>query len=246
MTSPKKPISWVGLPEAASSAPPLPKAPDVRSQSTPRGPTPQGRDPLKNKRGKRKAAATLQDLGITINMDEVDRIAAIPSDCSRQELAERVAPGVPMFFALRHKDTARTISDMMANLIKYGSWSEKQVKYIRSLVERFTNFDPKALAKAEKVRKITLAGIKVRDGRQIIEGNIKSIKEADAYSRFPARKMLVLREDGWKFWGSVPSALTDREVKVGDKVSLSATIKVKDVGFGFFSRPSKATVVAVA
>ena len=204
------------------------------------------------RRGKAKAAATLQDLSISIDMKEVDRVRSIPSGryseedqvtfyYSREEMAELIAPGVPTHLAFRHKDTARTITDMMNNLVKYGSWSEKQIKYFRFLVESFTNFDSDSLAKGEAARKEDLAKVTVEDGRQVVDGKIKSIKEPDSYDRFPSRKMLVVREDGWKFWGTFPSALSGAEV--GDAVSFSATITVKETGFGFFSRPTKATMV---
>ena len=55
-------------------------------------------------------------------------------------------------------------------------------------------------------------------------------------------KMLV-KADGYKLWGSVPSAIAD-EVERGSVVEFAAKIQPSDddKSFGFFSRPSKAKV----
>jgi hypothetical protein len=58
--------------------------------------------------------------------------------------------------------------------------------------------------------------------------------------------MLVRDDRGFKVWGTVPSSLpnTDR----GDKVTFTASVERSnnDETFGFFKRPSKATLIEAA
>lgn len=56
-------------------------------------------------------------------------------------------------------------------------------------------------------------------------------------------KMLVKHEDGWKIWGTVPSAI--RGVNIGDVVEFDAKIEPSrdDATFGFASRPTKAKII---
>lgn len=82
----------------------------------------------------------------------------------------------------------------------------------------------------------------VPEGRQEIVGKVSSIREqASAYRHGQKeRKMLVLAEEGWKVWGTLPAALSD--AKVGDRVKFAATLTRSDDDqmFGFFKRPTKA------
>jgi hypothetical protein len=69
-------------------------------------------------------------------------------------------------------------------------------------------------------------------------------------------KMLVRSDDGFKVWGTVPSALVDNwqaevsqqaepEIQPNCRVRFVATVEpsAKDRAFGFFSRPSKAVLL---
>ena len=84
-------------------------------------------------------------------------------------------------------------------------------------------------------------GADVADGRQVISGTVLAMKnqESDWGS---VLKMLVQDDRGFRVWGSVPSSLDcNRE----DQITFTATIQQsdKDSKFGFFKRPTKASVV---
>jgi hypothetical protein len=51
---------------------------------------------------------------------------------------------------------------------------------------------------------------------------------------------MVLDCGAYRVWGTVPSGLA---VGLGDRVRLTATVQPKEVGFGFYSRPSKAELL---
>lgn len=84
-------------------------------------------------------------------------------------------------------------------------------------------------------------GADVADGRQVINGTVLAMKnqESDWGS---VLKMLVQDDRGFRVWGSVPSSLDcNRE----DQITFTATVSQsdKDSKFGFFKRPTKASVV---
>lgn len=84
----------------------------------------------------------------------------------------------------------------------------------------------------------------VPDGRVELEGVIRTRKWVEnAYGG--TLKMLLVGE-GWKVWGSVPSALREAGVEMGDTVRFTATVTASDddPSFGFFSRPTGAAVVS--
>lgn len=139
----------------------------------------------------------------------------------------------------RHEE--EIVSDIVSKLVKYGSLSDKQFAFLRSLIEKITHrqeIDAKRAADHQAAKPVP-----VTDGRVMICGKVLSIKRPAPYEGgFPTR-ILVLHADGWKLFGSLPRDIQD--VKVGQDVEFSATIKAsdKDPKFGFFSRPTKARIV---
>jgi hypothetical protein len=96
----------------------------------------------------------------------------------------------------------------------------------------------------------------VPEGRQVIEGQVLSVKDYDG--DFGTQwKMLVKADEGWTVFGTVPRALTELPnpasdsywdrlmVERGQRVRFTATIKVsrKDRTHGYYSRPAKAEIV---
>ena len=81
----------------------------------------------------------------------------------------------------------------------------------------------------------------VREGRYEIEGVVLSTKlqESDYGSTW---KMLVKQDDGARVWGSIPAEI---DADKGDRVKFTARVKQspRDTKFGFFSRPTKATII---
>ena len=98
-------------------------------------------------------------------------------------------------------------------------------------------------------------------GRQVIEGVVKSAKWVDTtagYREISTLKMTVEMDGGQRVYGTVPAAILDAltggvipggdaprdEQLKGRRVELTATVEVSDNDpvFGFYSRPSKASL----
>lgn len=92
-----------------------------------------------------------------------------------------------------------------------------------------------ALEQNETVKDIILEEV-----RQEIVGKLLSMQSFESYYGTQL-KMLVLREDGYKFFGTVPRALYDAEIN--DTVKFNALPTVKEPGFAYFKKPTKAEIV---
>jgi hypothetical protein len=129
----------------------------------------------------------------------------------------------------------------------------KVLNYIRAMFhEQAANVDAerKERLNAERAeRDAARADLPAFQGRATVLGTVISTKVVE--SDFGTTvKMLVEHADGWKVWGSVPNSLfligdTQRALVRGDVVRFDAKIQKSDQDpkFGFFSRPTKATLV---
>jgi hypothetical protein len=86
-------------------------------------------------------------------------------------------------------------------------------------------------------------------GRVVVTGEIVGTKVAVSYDPFGREvrtpKMIVRDDRGFKVFGTMPSSL---DAAKGDRVTFSATVEASqdDETFGFFKRPTKASVLQVA
>ena len=130
---------------------------------------------------------------------------------------------------------------------KAGKWNLSDAQ--RGLIVKLSTQDAdRARAKAERDAKAaTLPPL--TEGRQEFTGTVKSIKESEfrpnSFVTIRSLKMLVELPDGNRLFGTVPSSIED-DVEIGDTVTLTGTVKVKEPGFGFFSRPAKPTLIKAA
>jgi hypothetical protein len=136
-----------------------------------------------------------------------------------------------------------TLCDIVGKLVKYGSLSEKQMAFVKSLANECMNF--KAI-KAEKERKLAEERANSEPcptGRVVITGEIVSSKAVESYYG-TQYKMLVKDDRGFKVWGTVPSAICGTK---GNRVEFTATVEPSkdDEYFGFYKRPTKATETEV-
>jgi hypothetical protein len=130
-----------------------------------------------------------------------------------------------------------TIIDIVGKLVRYGSVSEKSINYLGSLLYQIAN---RATIEAERKAQ-TDAAAPVPSGRIVIEGIVLTTRVDDTpYGT--VTKMLVQHDTGWKVWGSKPSSLN---VTRGARIRFTATVEASptDLKFGFYSRPSKATMM---
>lgn len=84
-------------------------------------------------------------------------------------------------------------------------------------------------------------------GRHVVEGTVLSLKESHldiGYRRTVTQIKALVKCDGYKLFGTVPAAIVG-DCKVGDTVRFTATVEPKEPGFGFFSRPTGAEILAL-
>lgn len=133
-----------------------------------------------------------------------------------------------------------TIKDIIRKLVSYGSLSDAQYKFLRTLISNIET-------RAERQKQWNLEKEQAKEipkdlfsGRHIIEGTVLSLKTVDT-DFGTVTKMTIRHVDGWKVYGSKPSNL---DIAKGDKISFKATLNASkdDPKFGYFSRPSQAKV----
>lgn len=101
--------------------------------------------------------------------------------------------------------------------------------------------------KAEEAEAAAHAAIPaIEEGRYVVAGELLTTKLVDnPFSPYGGAtlKMLVKLDTGAKIWGSFPSGLSGAER--GDRVTFTAAIEPSrdDHAFGFFKRPTKASIV---
>lgn len=166
----------------------------------------------------------------------------------RTKKAEKIAalyatnPGLEQALSTNHY----IISDIAYRVNRYGEISEKQVALVFKIAaDEIARAQRKAEqdAKAEALRQ---SGVEVpTGGRILVEGTILSIKTQEGIYGLQV-KMLVESDEGWKVWGTLPSSLNDAGVDRGSRVRFIASIERSsdDALFGFFKRPTQATVVS--
>lgn len=147
------------------------------------------------------------------------------------------------------RDT-NTIADIVGKLVRYGSISDAQARFVATLLDRIAR-RPQIEAERKAERE---AAADCPTGRQTIRGEvIKTEVREGAYG--DSIKMLVKAAEGFLVWGTVPSNLQlfqvgdyQRGLKRGDRVELVATFtrSDKDSKFGFYKRPIGKLVEAVA
>lgn len=133
------------------------------------------------------------------------------------------------------------VRDLVAKLNTYGTLSPSQVAWFFKSLKQ--DLDRAERAKQEEIRKATAQP--APEGRLTIKGEIVSTRTQD--SRFGiVHKMLVLLETGAKVWGTIPSS-ADTDIK-GKRCSFTATFERSkdDPTFGFFSRPTKFSLLTPA
>jgi hypothetical protein len=114
-------------------------------------------------------------------------------------------------------------------------------------INRFTATD--ADAEAARAVLAEVADRRTREtglpvGRVEVEGVLVAKKSVE--TGFGSSLKALIEGDGWKVWGTLPTALYG--VEKGDRVAFTATVErsADDAGFGFYKRPTGARIVAKA
>lgn len=176
------------------------------------------RSALEQNAGKRKAKAILEQHGLSRAWE-----IATFGDLPRKE--------------------EKIISEMVAGLIKWGKFSDKQIAFMGKLlhdVEHRPEIEAKRAAEYEAASPLPLT-----EERAVIIGQVVSVKRPNKFTY--EDRMMVVADAGWKIMGKVPSDIFDT-VKVGDRVQFNGRIKASrnDPKFGYYSRPTKAAIIAAA
>ena len=133
-----------------------------------------------------------------------------------------------------------TIIDIVTKLIRYGSISESQIKFLHNLLKQY---DDRKITQAKyTAEKEAAKPIPITDQRITISGIVvkKDIKE----NQFGIRQIMIVKsDDGWCIYGSCPDGI---EIEKGSKIKFEARIEISknDPKFGFFKRPTKISLIS--
>lgn len=198
--------------------------------------------------GKNKAKGILEGLELSkawelYETDIANRkeFAKVYKEWKDAEGDEDTAPKYPELS--RDEDVVFSI---VARIVKYGNApSEKAIAFLKLLLDRIERA-PEIAAEKAAAKALEMANAKpvpVIEGRVLVKGEVLTVKTTEGLYGFET-KMLIKSPDGFKLWGSVPSAIIDT-VEKGSVVEFNAVIEPSkdDEYFGFFRRPSKAKVI---
>lgn len=169
----------------------------------------------------------------------------------REDQFKAQHPDVVTFLStLDEGETFMFLVDMKNSMERWGSLTERQIESVKKCMAARQKFYAKKMEEAMNEPTTSLD-----EGRRVIEGEVVSHKWVDNdYTGGRDHKMLVKQDDGNKVYGSVPRQVSDycyhndenenRDLK-GMRVKFTATVEQSknDEHFGFFKRPSNASVV---
>lgn len=131
------------------------------------------------------------------------------------------------------------ILDVLSKVKKYNTASAKQIAAVVKSYDRDVEY-------AKKNEERLARMVPIKDGKGEVIGEVVSIKsypnEYD-FGRSYIYKMLVEDFKGYRVFGTIPSFFLDEDIKVGDFVKFNAKLRQKELGFGFYSYPSKGVFV---
>lgn len=149
-----------------------------------------------------------------------------------------------------------TALDIYHKLRKYGSISEKQVALVHKIAQGTIDYQ----ARVEERERIAAAAPDAPSGKQTVSGTVVSLKSQETYFggvRQYSLKMLVVSDEGWKVWATVPASLADIPIKdetgyvmgsrcvdSGEHITFDVTLEPSpdDKKFAFGKRPTKAVL----
>jgi hypothetical protein len=202
-------------------------------------------------------------LGHETQADRDDREAEAKRRCeAKQRKLERIrakankALEADRELAEAFKVNNETVADIESKFFKSGGKiTDKQRALVLQLAEREAQ---RAVKKAEwaaqeAARKANLTELEA--GRQVLEGEIITVKDTQDYRGEWQAKILIQLANGNRVFGSLPRALEfepgphggevaiDVQTLRGKQIKLTATVEPKETGFGFYKRPAKAELL---
>lgn len=152
----------------------------------------------------------IADLSLIINWDKTQHLSLL-TKTGRQ-------------FTLLH--------DLSYKLHKYGELSDNQIDLVSQVLGQIEERYERHLEREATKENVP----DVPEGRITFTGKIVSTKLQDTYYG-TSLKMLIVSDDGWKVWGTVPRSMDDPEKD--QEITLTATLtrSDRDRTFGFMKRP---------
>lgn len=195
--------------------------------------------------GKRKAIATLADLGFMQAWEIFE--SSYPQHAESCKAAGRDAfgddNGCTNPCTCQWEECAkawnqfpeRTIRDIVGKLVKYGSVSEKQTAFIGKLL---LQVHERPIVEVARQAERDAAG-PVPEGRVTVEGTVLMLKTVEGKAHYYgdsgiSTKLLIQLENGCKVWGNRFANL-EKDAKVKFIATFEAS--KKDEKFGFYKRP---------
>lgn len=171
--------------------------------------------------------------------------------------AEATVGGYEWLYAGAHGN--RTLDDIARKGLAWGGLTVAQVGLVKKLHDGTPAEWEVKKAERDAARATEDAAaqpVPVTDARVEVEGEVLTVKEQEGFTGGTVLKMLVKTAHGFKLWGAVPAILADQfggtneaaPFLRGKRVKFSAKLQRsdKDPKFGFFSRPTKASIVEAA
>jgi len=165
--------------------------------------------------------------------------AALTEIASVRAHNEQIPPGNPNE---REIEINYIVHDIAERFGRKGYLSEKQAALVLRLTQQEQERDERKARESEQVAsgEIELCPT----GKITVTGTVCSAYRKD--TAYGSRHVMTVRDDrGFKVWGSVPQHLNPNN---GDKIRFNASVERsdRDDTFGFFKRPTKATILPPA
>lgn len=168
---------------------------------------------------------------------------------------QAVREGIEWLYCGKHEH--KILDDIARNGLKWGTLSMRQLELVRRIhsgTKAQWEIERDARIAARAAEKTAAQPVPVTDKRLSIKAVVLMTREQDGYMGATVLKMLVRAEAGFKLWGSVPRNLLNDVChdNAGDETLRGKTVEFcamvtrsdRDEKFGFFSRPTKARVIA--
>jgi hypothetical protein len=171
---------------------------------------------------------------------------------AKAEKALAADPELAKGFRVNNEAVASIHNKFMAS---GGRITEAQRDLVLKIADQEAKRDAKKAqwAAEEADRRANLTELEA--GRQVIEGEIITLKEKKDFRGNWQVKILIQTTNGNRVFGTLPRALEFEpgphggEVAInvqtlrGKRIRLTATVEPKEIGFGFYKRPAKAELL---
>lgn len=217
-------------------------------------------DELKDFKGNWASHGYKSKYVLGLALDEVRKNGYVKTECDYDEIPTRDVIkkqyGEGYFVGLAEPEKAKATEQML----EWFDAQEATTNYMHNikaiLSEEFVNDKHLGLLvsaasvylnamerEAQQKQTATENTVTPDDGRYNIEGRVVSFKEYR--NEYGITVKVLVQCEGYRLFGTIPKSIR-YDAEIGDTVSFTATVKAVEAGFGKYSRPSSAHIVARA